>query len=149
MKIHGIWTFVLLFTLSIQLVFSQDIEDQDLEEIEDMAKTERSMGKSKSPPNQSKTISLRDIIEEGLRQNSFELVRQFSKEKVEINWKDAYSDFWYPQLSFQLKTNESLIDNVYGDVNDNAGTTIIAQKADATRDKNTSNFQTHFMCILA
>lgn len=126
MKIHGIWTFVLFFTFAINSLHAQDIEDKDLEDIEDLAKTERSISKNKTPPNQSKTISLRDIIEEGLRRNNLELVRQYSKEKIELDWKDTYSDFWFPQLSFQIKTNESLIDNIYGDVNDNSGTTKTA-----------------------
>lgn len=122
MKIHGLWTLILLMSSFHALSQDSDIDDKNLDEIEAITSSNSNTRKS-NLNNQSRSISLRDIIEEGLRQSSFQQVRDFSKEILEIEWKDNYRDFWYPQLSLNIKTNDTLVDNLYGDVNDNQGTT--------------------------
>jgi outer membrane protein TolC len=127
MKVYGfrkkkiiLLIFVLVFTnLASTVTFAQDGSNINLEEVEEVGKV------SKTPiniKNESKLISLKDVLEEGLRMNSEEQTRRFQKEILEINWSDDYKKFWYPQLNFTIKTEETLVDNLYGDVEDNEGT---------------------------
>lgn len=122
MKIHGLWTFVLLFASTQVMAQDTQLEDASLEDIENMTSTSSPTRRKENLNNQSKRITLRDVIEEGLRLNSYEQVRQFTKEKLEIEWSDKHSDFWYPQLSLSINNSETLVDNLYGDLNENSGT---------------------------
>jgi outer membrane protein TolC len=122
MKIHGLWTFALLLAAPLVLAQDSTLEDSSLEEIEAITLSSKLSRKKENLKDQSKKITLRDVIEEGLRLNSFEQIRQFTKEKLEIEWSDKHSDFWYPQLSVSINNEETLVDNIYGDLNDNAGT---------------------------
>jgi outer membrane protein TolC len=122
MKIHGLWTFALL--LATPLVFAQDsdLEDASLEDIEAITSSLKPQRRKENLNDQSKKLTLREAIEEGLRLNSLEQIRQFTKEKLKIEWSDTHSDFWFPQLSVTVSNQETLVDNVYGDLNDNSGT---------------------------
>jgi outer membrane protein TolC len=147
MKFHIGWIFFLL--LFSNLSFSQDSDDFNSFEapsefsdtssndspmsddadsdiavssaIEEVSPRKRRSEQENLNDN-SKKLSLRAVIEEGLRRNNLEKARQFSREKNELEWKDNHADFWYPQLSLSLKTDETLVDNLYTDLNANSGT---------------------------
>lgn len=129
MKFHVLW--VLLFLLFSSTTIAQDSEPDlaSLEEMQDdseesleVSEGSTRLSKKENTRDQSKKISLRNVIESGLRRNSLEMARQYEKEKIELDWKDDYDDFWLPQLSLKFKTEETLIDNLYTDVQNNNGT---------------------------
>ncbi len=121
MTIQYIWRIALVTHLIINVptAFAQNLKADDLEDIEKISQDSPYKDKTK---NESKIISLKDVLEEGLRMNSQEQTRKFSKEILEIEWSDNYKNFWYPQLNFTISQEETLVDNLYGDVNDNNGT---------------------------
>lgn len=56
-----------------------------------------------------KTISLNDVIEQGLRQNSDQEIRNKQNELNELNWNRDYRSFWLPSLKLTLTTEEQRI----------------------------------------
>lgn len=127
MKQNGFWeneVAVMLFILPWLSLFplktlAQSSTEIDLEEVEKINKD------IKSPinlRNESKLISLKDVLEEGLRMNNAERSRKFQREILEINWSDDYRAFWFPQLNFTIQTQETLVDDLYGDADNQNGT---------------------------
>lgn len=147
MKFHVLW---LILTLTFNLAtFAQDEADSepDLSSLEETSEeyieegSEESMdesseqmmneavevGQAPAPAkeivkNQSRRITLKDAIETGLRKNALQKSRDYEREKIELDWQDNYEAFWFPQLSLKLQTNETLVDNLYTDIQDNNGT---------------------------
>jgi outer membrane protein TolC len=64
-------------------------------------------------PDETKFISLRLVVEEGLRNNLGEKLRRFQKEEFQLNWDMAHDKFWFPKLSLSLQTNPQLVDKFY------------------------------------
>jgi outer membrane protein TolC len=58
------------------------------------------------PTNTLKSITLKDILEEGLRLNPSELVRQFDRELLDLGWRDTYDSFWFPNLQLTFNTDK-------------------------------------------
>lgn len=56
-----------------------------------------------------KTISLNDVIEQGLRQNSDQEIRNKQNELNELNWNRDYRKFWLPSLKMTLTTAEQRV----------------------------------------
>lgn len=131
MKFHVFWV-ILILTFNSICSAQESLEDPDLSSLEAQTGSatndlEVNQGGTSLDPkenlnDQSKKISLRNVIETGLRKNSLQMTRQYEKEKIELDWKDDYDEFWYPQLSLKFSTEETLVDNFYTDVEDNNGT---------------------------
>lgn len=125
MKLRVLWVILNLFMSHI--CFAQTEPDlSSLEEMSDLA-LDKTTGKNKLSPkenlnDQSKKISLRNVIETGLRKNNFEQTRQYQKEILKLDFKNDYDSFWFPQLSLTFNTQETLVDNLYTDVVNNNGT---------------------------
>ena len=121
MNIHKTWkkSLYLALLLASSIVSAQNISTDIIDE--------ENINLSSNEPSQivkndARPISLKDILEEGLRKNSFEQTRKFNKEILNIDWGDAYKEFWFPQLNFTINQQEALVDNLYGDINANNGT---------------------------
>jgi len=123
MKIHAIWPIIAVVCFS-PFAYAQSGSKSldDLTDLDSLEKDIRTNLHSKASTNESKMISLKDALEEGLRKNSSEQVRSFTLQTYELDWKDAHDLFWYPKLNLTLNTDEHLVENLYRDVNDNAGT---------------------------
>ncbi|MBD65820.1 MAG: hypothetical protein CME62_11475 [Halobacteriovoraceae bacterium] len=71
--------------------------------------------------NTAKAISLNDAIEEGLRKNNAELLRKYQRQINELNFKDAFEDFYFPKLNLTMQTTDDhFVENIYRDDIENA-----------------------------
>lgn len=133
MKLHVFWVTLILTFNGICLAQDfDDNEEPDLTSLEqeaseaqknlEVSEGSANIGIKENLNDQSKKVSLRSVIETGLRKNSFAMTRQYEKEKIELDWKDDHDEFWYPQLSLKFKTEETLADNLFTDVQSNNGT---------------------------
>lgn len=78
---------------------------------------------NEAPVSVSKPINLRGIIEEGLRRNFSERTRIFKKAKFDLEFDDAYENFWYPKLNLELQSEPTLVRKLYKDNSLGNGTT--------------------------
>jgi outer membrane protein TolC len=62
---------------------------------------------------ESKRISLKETIEEGLRLNLDENIRDYTKKILGLNWSNTYDSFWYPNLQLKLETSSDKIWKAY------------------------------------
>jgi outer membrane protein TolC len=123
MRLHGLWTFIILIISNIS--FAQDADLIDLDAVEKLT-TKSALEIKENLDDQSKKLTLRAAIEEGLRRNAMEKSRQYKREKNELDFKDQSDNFWFPQLSLKVISNETLVDNFYTDINSNQGTSKTA-----------------------
>lgn len=52
-----------------------------------------------------RALRLNDVIEQGLRENDDEEIRQYEKNLLDLQWDDDHEEFWLPQLKVELTTN--------------------------------------------
>ncbi|MEX1100113.1 MAG: TolC family protein, partial [Bacteriovoracaceae bacterium] len=97
----------LAMSLAPDMSLAQDVS---LEEVEKELESE-----GFAPEKEAMTLTLQEAIARGLRKNSEQKIRAYQKEIVELNWKDAYEGFWFPQLSLTLNTSNHQVDSVYQD----------------------------------
>lgn len=57
------------------------------------------------PKDGAKPLTLKDAIEEGLRKNPDERVRDFDRELLDLGWEGTYDEFWFPNISLTLNTD--------------------------------------------
>jgi len=55
-----------------------------------------------------KNLDINTAIEQGLRLNHDQHLRQFEGELVDLNWKDSYYSFWFPQVDIVMTSSELL-----------------------------------------
>lgn len=102
-----------LFLLSTNLVAQESLEDIEQTIEKDQTLTNLN--------NLAKNITLNDAIETGLRKNNAEILRRFQRQINELNYKDAFEDFYLPQLNLTMKTNQDhFVENLYRDNIQNA-----------------------------
>ncbi|MCB9062795.1 MAG: TolC family protein [Halobacteriovoraceae bacterium] len=53
----------------------------------------------------SKTIRLKDVLEEGLRESYDQKIRDWQERKLDLNWRDTYLNYWYPKISLTFNTS--------------------------------------------
>lgn len=51
-----------------------------------------------------KGLKLNDVLEQGLRQNHDQLIRQTQDNLLDLGWRDEYESFWIPELKINLST---------------------------------------------
>lgn len=98
---------------------------EDLESIEEQMRNTKSV---QDLSDRAKAISLNEAIEIGLRNNNKEVLRQYQFQINELNFKDAFEDFYFPKLSLYMTTFEDhFVENVYRDPikNEESGQTPI------------------------
>jgi outer membrane protein TolC len=104
-------TFFLLFSFSS---FAQE----DLESLEKTIEKDRVL---QNLSDQAKGISLNDAIEEGLRKNNKEVLRKYQFQLNQLDYDDAFEEFWFPKLNLTMQTNDDhFTENLYRDGFDNA-----------------------------
>jgi len=89
-------------------------EDISLEEVEKELKQD-----SYVPSRETVGLSLQEAIAKGLRQNNSEKIRDYQGEIFELDWKDNFAQFWYPQLSLSLNTANHHVESLYNDAPEN------------------------------
>lgn len=98
--------------------FSVSTLAQNLDDIEKDLNSGQSV---QSLSNVSKSLSLQQAIEIGLRKNINQKLQSYEFQLNEITFKDQYQDFWFPKLSLSITTsNDHFTENLYRDVSDNA-----------------------------
>ena len=63
--------------------------------------------KAFEPKDHSRSLSLKGALEEGLRNNPDERVRDYDRELLNLSWTDTYEDFWYPNVSLFMRTDNT------------------------------------------
>lgn len=103
--------FLLIFLLPHNS-YSQDLDKLEQEIINDDS--------ALNLKDSSKKITLLDAIEEGLRKNNEQVLRKYEFQLNELDYKDAFDEFYFPKLSLTMKTTQDhFIENLYRDPNDN------------------------------
>ncbi len=99
--------FLLLF-LSIESFAQEQIDNGEDYQFRDREKSTyiQDLDRFKGLETTVKSITLNDVIEQGLRENHDENIRHMQDSLNELQWKDDFSDFWYPSLNLTLQTNE-------------------------------------------
>ena len=106
-----ILTFLLFFSITTHA-------QEDLESIEKSVDEDKVL---QNLADQAKGISLNDAIEIGLRKNNQEMQRKYQFQLNELNYQDAYENFWFPKLNLTMQTTEDhFAENLYRDSLDNA-----------------------------
>jgi len=106
------WITQILFTI---LISSSVAFAQDLDDLEKQLKDEKNF----SPQSESVSMSLKVAIEKGLRRNNQQKIRSYTRETLELNFKDSFEEFWFPQLSLTVQTNDHYVESFYSDQEDN------------------------------
>jgi len=57
----------------------------------------------------AKLIDLRTVLATGLNRNIDQQVREFNREKLDLTWEDDFSRFWFPQVKFNLRTEDQRV----------------------------------------
>ncbi|MGB0452864.1 MAG: TolC family protein [Bacteriovoracaceae bacterium] len=60
-----------------------------------------------------KILTLGDVIEQGLRENHDQRIRNFEMQLLDLGWKDTYSAFWFPKVDLTLSTDSYRIGELY------------------------------------
>lgn len=101
------------FIATLSLALAQDIS---LEQVENELKKSGDF----SPAKETVSLSLEEAIAKGLRKNNQQKVREYRREIVKLNWKDAHDSFWFPQLSLTINTADHHTESFYNEVEENA-----------------------------
>lgn len=110
------------FNLAIgqEEVVNSEILPESFEE--ELAKDSKSQ-KANSIIDESKSISLMDALEMGLRRNNQQRIRNYTLSKLELDWQDDYYDFWFPKLNINLTLSDHRIGTLKSD---NASTSSLS-----------------------
>lgn len=92
------------------------MDDISLEQVEKELKSSPEF----SPARETISLTLEEAISKGLRKNFQQKTREYQKEIIELNWKDTFDGFWFPQLSLSVNTAPHRLESLYGDTDDNA-----------------------------
>ena len=102
------------------ITYGQDLLDQeDLNSLEQNTLQNKDLNNLNK--NASRSISLQTAIEEGLRLNYEQKIRKYEFQINEINFDDAFDDFFFPKVNLNLATSsDHFVENLYRDNYDNA-----------------------------
>lgn len=78
-----------------------------------------------------KVLTLGDVLEQGLRQNYDQLVRNHQKKLLDLGFEDSYAKFWYPTVNVNLSTDSYRLGELF-DGDDDAGKTSDAVNGNAS-----------------
>ncbi len=88
---------------------------QNLDDLEAEMKDQKDF----TPESEAIVMSLKVAIEKGLRKNNPQKIRDYSREIIELNFQDAFEEFWLPQLNLTVQTNDHYVESFYSDQEDN------------------------------
>ena len=75
---------------------------------------------NKSEIDNYKILTLGDVLEQGLRQNYDQLIRNHQKRLFDLGFEDTYAKFWYPNIDLNLSTSPYRLGELF-DGSDDAG----------------------------
>ena len=61
------------------------------------------------PQDSAKIVALKTVIEEGLRKNPEQLIREQRLNLLELNWSDTFEKFWFPNPKFGVSSGNQNI----------------------------------------
>lgn len=64
----------------------------------------------KDKTHEGRALDLRSALEEGLRRNPFQRIREQQKEQLDLLRTDLYQSFWLPKVSLELQSSNHQID---------------------------------------
>jgi outer membrane protein TolC len=108
--------------LSLFISLAAFAQDEDLTALEQAINTDPIPSEDPSPRMRwnanretktdvtARTIDLRSLLEEGLRRNALQQVRNQQKDQIELQKTDLYQRFWLPTVALDLNTSNHRID---------------------------------------
>ncbi len=120
--------------LSLLISCSAFAQDEDLTELEQAINTDPVPNEDPSPRMRwnanretkadltARNIELRSLLEEGLRRNALQQVRNQQKDQIELQKTDLYQRFWLPTIALDLNTSNHRIDRFRNSPQSNPGT---------------------------
>lgn len=92
-------------------------------EVKELAKDAYVMRNSQnSEMDNYKVLTLGDVLEQGLRQNYDQLIRNHEKKLLDLGWKDSHAAFWYPNIDLNLSTDSYRLGELFDGNDDNSRT---------------------------
>ena len=70
-----------------------------------------------------KEIELRNALVKGLSKNAAEQVRNFTRHKLDLGWKDTYEKFWFPNIKLSMASGGHSLNNFRNSTNENSALT--------------------------
>lgn len=67
-----------------------------------------------SPGSLAKVLNIRTVLEQGLRENPYQLIRQHERDILQVGWKNTFSSFWFPHIAFTFNTDNQKIHHLVG-----------------------------------
>jgi len=67
---------------------------------------------TQSSSTEGRYIDLRSSIEEALRKNPFEKIRDYQKSRIDLRRSDIFQSFWLPNVSLELQASNHRIDRI-------------------------------------
>ncbi|MDD0853696.1 TolC family protein [Halobacteriovorax sp. GB3] len=96
-----------LFLISPKIIHAQSTESNLSKE--ELYVQEQLKEKSLDGPSSIKSLGLQAAIEQGLRKNHLQKVRDYQLSLLDLNFEDDKESFWMPKLSLNLTTEEQRI----------------------------------------
>ena len=62
---------------------------------------------------EGRTLELKSVIEEALRRNPFEKIRDNTNARIELDSSDNFDGFWLPQVSLDINSSNQRYDRLY------------------------------------
>lgn len=111
------WIAHILFIniLCVSFFFAHPVHAQNLDDLEEEMKEQKDF----TPQSEAVTMSLKVAIEKGLRKNNPQKIRNYAREIIELDFKDAFEEFWLPQLNLTVQTNDHYVESFYGETEEN------------------------------
>lgn len=104
-KIKGI--LLLSIISSFNLGYAQQTSEQS--QFDQELAEDQKANNSNSILNESKSISLMDALEMGLRSNNQQRIRNYTLSKIELQWTDDFYEFWFPKLQATLSVTDNKV----------------------------------------
>src|SRR3989338_7212385 len=99
-------TLIFCFLFLVTAVSAAEIESTDFE-----------------PSGQGKILRLKQVIEEGLRKNPDERIRQYNFSLIELKWQDKFEEFWYPNTALTIQNDNQRLYRLKSGGNDQTDST--------------------------
>ncbi len=102
-----------LLTLSCLSSYAQDGEADSAAELSDKnASFVQERMDSFKFDDKFKALTLNDALEQGLRENFDQQIRNYQNTQIELNWLDTDTEFWFPTISLTLSSSTQRIGTI-------------------------------------
>lgn len=111
---------VLLLSMIATYGFAQVSTDEQTEFDQELIQDSK-INKANTITNESKSITLMDALEMGLRRNNDQRIRNFNLSKIELQWTDDFYEFWFPKIQATLSISDHKVQSIRSDQGSNTG----------------------------